>query len=204
MALPPPRPGPDWQVGDGSWQFPRHHPSSRSLSSCPAVLTHLSSPPCALVCCFSYACDTLCRGERLSRGSSETSAVCLRHHWSLGWDASWSLAGLNCSGNNPGRHRHHSVEVNELFSSGGDKARGFKNRPSSLNSYRAKRNKTKHSLDAQRTIHTQWQHLAVDEVCFKQIENFKGVASCVEYVGVNRDQRFLEHWIQPAFFLGFV
>lgn len=82
-------------------------------------------------------------------------------------------------GNNPGRPRRHSVEANGLFGGGGDKLRGFKKRFLALIIIRL--NKTKHSLYALQTIHTQGQDLGVGEVCFKQIENFKGVESCVEY-----------------------
>lgn len=60
-------------------------------------------------------CDTLSPGGRLSRGSSETSAICPEHHWSLGWDAPSPPVGLNCVGNNPGSPRQYQAEAIGLF-----------------------------------------------------------------------------------------
>lgn len=85
-------------------------------------------------------------------------------------------------GNNLGRFWCYSVEVNGLFGGGGDKFRGFKKCFFVLIIIWL--NKIKYFLYVLQIIYIQGQDLGVGEVCFKQIENFKGVEFCVEYIGV--------------------
>lgn len=69
---------------DSSRRPPRIAPCDLALRLLARPPSLPSSPPGALVHCFSPAGDTLRPGQRLSGGSIETSAVCPGHPWSLG------------------------------------------------------------------------------------------------------------------------
>lgn len=112
-------------------------------------------------------------------------------------DAPSLLVGLNCMENSPPSPWPPHCGGQRVVQWWGDKLRGFKKCFPVL--IFTGLNKRKHSLYAQQTIHTQWQHLVVNEVCFKQIENFNGF----EYVGVEFGPMFPWIWTQLAFSPGF-